>query len=155
MNRLLLMLLVLFSLVFIQGCSSYSLTVDDAVARDYLDSEAVSAADLSEGGHSGNLLTADRSSHWKSVRNDHIRRFPECAACGKGIDDGLYVHHIQPFHMKPELELDSSNLITFCYEHHFGIGHFGNWKTFNPNCVKDAANIRESLGLPKVSRLTK
>ena len=148
--------LLLVLLVFI-GCRDSSWSVSDIDAQLHLQSEEVSASELAEilsdTDDPGILLGADRSSHWKVVRNDHLRRFPEGAACGNS--EKLYVHHIQPFHLKPELELESSNLITFCYDHHLQTGHYGNWRDFNPNCARDAAKIRESLGLPKLSRVAK
>lgn len=153
--RVLLLLCLLLS-----GCRDSSWSVSDSDAQLHLQSEEVSASELLEilnntddPDDTGILLGADRSSHWKVVRNDHLRRFPECAACGKS--EKLYVHHIQPFHLKHDLELESSNLITFCYDHHLQTGHHGNWRDFNPNCVRDAAKIRESLNLPKLSRVAK
>ncbi len=62
-----------------------------------------------------------RSSKWPAVREEWILEHPTCAACGAERD--LHVHHIKPFHLHPELELDRGNLITLCREHHFRIGH--------------------------------
>lgn len=54
-----------------------------------------------------------------------------------GNEKNLEVHHIQPFHLQPELELDQSNLITLCEaigaDCHLRQGHLGNWKGCNPN----------------------
>ena len=84
---------------------------------------------------------AIRSSHWETVRKKHLKSFPTCAACG--CSDDLQVHHIKPFHLDPELELEESNLITLCesqdnHKCHLNIGHLGNFKNENPNVVKDA-----------------
>lgn len=84
-----------------------------------------------------------RSSKWPKVRAEHIRKNPECAACGSRSD--LNVHHIKPFKRNPELELDPNNLITFCRSHHYWIGHKGNWSKENPNCRQDAKKFKESL----------
>lgn len=84
-----------------------------------------------------------RSSKWPTVRRKHLEKFPTCAVCGGR--DKIEVHHIQPFHAKPELELDPSNLISLCESKSFGIvchvlvGHCGNYKKINPDVVKDAA----------------
>ena len=81
-----------------------------------------------------------RSSKWFEVRDLFVKSNPTCAACGGNIK--LQVHHMQPFHLHPELELDSTNLITLCESGtkcHLEIGHLGNWKNFNPNVVQDAA----------------
>ena len=53
-----------------------------------------------------------RSSGWRSVRNEHIENNPTCAACGRR--DDLDVHHIVPYHVDPDRELDPTNLITLC-----------------------------------------
>lgn len=82
-----------------------------------------------------------RSSKWESVRKHHILANPLCAACGGSIKP--QVHHIKPFHLYRELELEPTNLITLC-EHgktecHLKIGHLGNFKRENINVVADAA----------------
>ena len=74
-----------------------------------------------------------RSPHWDSVRKTFIQAHPSCEACGSLKK--LQVHHILPFHLCPELELDTSNLITLCMDNnecHLEIGHGGSFKSFNP-----------------------
>lgn len=83
---------------------------------------------------------APRSPTWQHVRGQFVREHPRCEACG--TDKNLNVHHIKPFHTNPELELDTSNLITLCRDHHFKIGHLSNWSKSNPNVVKDARTER-------------
>ncbi|GCE29115.1 hypothetical protein KDA_45990 [Dictyobacter alpinus] len=45
------------------------------------------------------------------------------------------MHHIKPFHLYPELELDPGNLITLCEikgrTHHLLIGHLDDWQSYN------------------------
>ncbi len=83
----------------------------------------------------------ERSSHWPAVRAAHLKRFPTCAACG--AKDTLEVHHVKPFHLFPELELQDDNLITLCekpgHSCHFVFGHNYNWKCWNPEVREDAA----------------
>jgi len=86
-----------------------------------------------------------RSPHWETIRKNHLKLEPECAACG--ITKHLQVHHKQPFHLHPELELEQSNLITLCEQKgdegcHLKLGHLGNWKSFNPNIEADAHQNR-------------
>ena len=50
-----------------------------------------------------------RSNHWPTVRKHWLEIHPSCAACG-GLDH-TQVHHIQPFHLNPELELEPTNFI--------------------------------------------
>lgn len=94
----------------------------------------------------GMTFEGPRASEWVYVRNEFVRRHPRCEACGSGYQ--LNVHHIKPFHLHPELELDKGNLITLCREHHFRIGHDPdgkgpakpNWSLSNPNVRQDAKN---------------
>lgn len=86
-------------------------------------------------------VNTKRSPHWPAVEHKHLKMFPTCAACGSSTK--LNVHHIKPFHLHPELELDPTNLITLCMENdcHIYIGHSDNFKLYNPNVVEDAAYI--------------
>ena len=77
-----------------------------------------------------------RSSGWRNVRSEHLIIQPYCQVCGK--TKGLQVHHIFPFHLYPHLELELTNLVTFCGDHHLWIGHLGYWKTYNPDVIVDA-----------------
>lgn len=89
-----------------------------------------------------------RSPKWTRVRKAHLKEHPECAACGGKTS--LDVHHIIPYHLRPDLELESSNLLTLCEKsERFGwachrlLGHTLNWKLHNPNVVKCAKYVRE------------
>lgn len=94
-------------------------------------------------------LTKKRSSKWPTVRKNHLKRHCCCEVCG--TRKNLEVHHIVPFHTNPELELHSSNLITLCECKSFGVnchlffGHLGDYKSINPNVVKDVEMWREKL----------
>jgi hypothetical protein len=63
----------------------------------------------------------------------------------------LDVHHIRPFHLHPDLELEPSNLITLCEADkggvncHLFIGHLGNFKSFNVDVKADASYWREKF----------
>ena len=94
-------------------------------------------------------INAKRSKEWNKVRKQHLIDNPICAACGE--TKKLEVHHINPFHLYPELELDPDNLITLCETAskgiicHLNIGHNGNYKEINNNVLEDAQNIFERL----------
>ncbi len=83
-----------------------------------------------------------RSNQWPAVRNAHIQANPTCANCGG--TKKLNVHHINPFHINPALELDSSNLITLCEGNptvncHLRFGHFDNFRTkWNPDIITES-----------------
>ena len=87
-----------------------------------------------------------RSPKWSKVKKAFLLQNPHCAACSKGITLGkMNVHHIIPYHYciaagRPDLELDTRNLITLCtigYDHHLLLGHFGDWQSYNPHLIKD------------------
>lgn len=85
-----------------------------------------------------------RSSKWPGVRHNHLKLNPTCALCGG--TEKLEVHHIEPFHLHPELELDPGNLITLCEGNskvtcHLWLGHLGNYKKINPNVVEDCVHF--------------
>ncbi len=84
-------------------------------------------------------LQANRSPHWPAARAAWLKEHPTCAVCGGSFY--LQVHHIQPFHLLPERELDPANLLTLCESpgsnHHLEWGHFGNFKLWNPSVIND------------------
>lgn len=87
----------------------------------------------------------ERSSKWPATRRRHVKKFPECAACGGRI--GLQVHHVVPFHVDRTRELDPTNLITLCefvggLECHEFFGHGDNWKRYVPAVREIAAALR-------------
>jgi 5-methylcytosine-specific restriction protein A len=85
-----------------------------------------------------------RSSLWSKARKDFLAKNPNCAVCGASKGK-LEVHHIKPFHLHPELELDPTNFITLCENKNDGVnchllfGHLGSFKSLNENVVSDAA----------------
>ena len=94
----------------------------------------------------GMTYEGPRASEWVYIRNEFVRKHPRCEACGSMAN--LNVHHVEPFHQRPDLELVEDNLITLCREHHFRIGHDPDgkgprkpsWLESNPNVRLDAKN---------------
>ena len=84
-----------------------------------------------------------RSGKWPTVRKHHLDANPVCAVCGS--KKMLEVHHIWPFHLHPDLELDPENLVTLCETKtggvncHLFFGHLGNYKSFNTAVLADSA----------------
>lgn len=79
---------------------------------------------------------AVRSSKWTTVKKEHLKDNPYCAACGR--DSKLEVHHIEPVHLNPNRELDPTNLITLCDNPcHILFGHLMNYKSWNKDVVND------------------
>lgn len=89
-----------------------------------------------------------RSSKWPAVRAAHLKARPTCEACGQR--EGMEVHHIIPFHLRPDLELDPTNLITLCADPcHIVHGHFMNWSRFNRTVWADVRTYRAKLEAAK------
>lgn len=81
---------------------------------------------------------ATRSPKWPAVERAHLKEHPTCAGCGGS--DHVQVHHIKPFHLHPELELDPNNLVSACMDRsecHLRIAHGGSFKAYNPNVMLD------------------
>ena len=98
-----------------------------------------------------------RSPHWGALVRRHLALYPTCAACGGRLF--RQVHHVVPFHDRPDLELDPGNLITLCMRPlrscHLKVGHWGNWRSSNPNVRLDAARnlrMRRNQHRPKRSQ---
>lgn len=103
---------------------------------------------------------APRSKQWPHARAEHLKKHPQCAACG--LTDHAEVHHVTPFHMNAALELDPSNLVTLClspaYLCHLQVGHGGSFKQYNPNVLVDAGELlaaRRRVDPPAVQGILK
>jgi HNH endonuclease len=85
-----------------------------------------------------------RSPEWPRVEREHRLREPACVACGY-TGHGIQVHHIKPFHLHPQLELDPNNLITLCEvsgrDHHLLLGHLDDWESYNVNVRDDVKHF--------------
>lgn len=102
--------------------------------------------DAAQGKHP---LSTARSGHWPTVRKQHLAAHPACEVCGG--TDKLEVHHKQPFHLNPAMELSLNNLITLCEANkgglncHLAVGHLGNFKAFNPAVETDASAWQQKI----------
>ena len=80
-----------------------------------------------------------RSSKWRKVRKKHVNENPFCAVCEDVRK--LEVHHIEPFHVNPDRELDPANLVTLCDRKnigcHYVFGHLKSWKSHNRTLEED------------------
>lgn len=90
-----------------------------------------------------------RSSQWPKTRKAHLAAHPNCAVCGG--TDKIEVHHIHPFHIHPELELDPKNLISLCESNkggvncHLHFGHLGNFRSVNEEVVNDSETWNKKI----------
>src|SRR3990167_11395293 len=90
---------------------------------------------------------AGRSSKWPTVRKVFLAENPNCSACG---GKGTFlkpneIHHCIPYHISPDLELMSENLLTVCREHHFFVCHLNSWKSWNEKAREDAKLWRDKI----------
>lgn len=78
---------------------------------------------------------ARRSSKWAKVRKSFKAENPICAVCGSRKK--VEIHHKVPFHIAPDLELSTDNLISLCENRKYGVnchllvGHLGNYRRVN------------------------
>jgi 5-methylcytosine-specific restriction protein A len=99
------------------------------------------------------LTQNPRSPKWPSCRKRHLLTQPSCQACGN--TKNVSVHHILPFHLRPDLELDPSNLLSLCEDGpncHLTWGHLLDWKQYNPQVVKDSALYLSRLKQYRIHR---
>ena len=66
------------------------------------------------------LLTITRAKQWRTLRLNHLRKFPYCVMCAqqRRLRFGNTVDHIVPHKGDPRLMLDHTNLQTLCVSHH-------------------------------------
>lgn len=89
-----------------------------------------------------------RSGRWPELRKKFLSG-KVCAVCGG--KSKLEAHHIMPFHLNAQLELDPNNLIPLCESKHNGmnchlaVGHLGSFKSYNPDVQNDASICRGRL----------
>lgn len=90
-----------------------------------------------------------RSPKWPEIRDAHKRKYPRCEVTGE--TNGVEVHHIFPFHLFPDKELDPDNLVTLKEKEFLGllvhlfVGHSGNYHNFNGRCIEDILYMRAKL----------
>ncbi len=94
-----------------------------------------------------------RSPLWPKARRAHLKKEPCCQVCGTKKD--IAVHHLRPYHLWPELELDPTNYITLCnhVQHHLAFGHLGDFTSYNKDCRVDVAAWREKFSTRPYERV--
>lgn len=93
---------------------------------------------------------AQRSPMWEAKKKEFEKTHPKvCAVCGR--TKNIQLHHIAPFHLHPELELESNNLTWLCENNkdvscHLVFGHFMDFRTkYNPDIRTEAPIWLERL----------
>jgi hypothetical protein len=90
----------------------------------------------------------ERSPEWARVRKSFAQKHQRCLICG--IEKkSLQIHHVVPFSINPDLELEKNNLIPLCtskywgYNDHLVVGHAQNFKLENPWVLLDIVEARK------------
>ena len=65
-----------------------------------------------------------------------MQTIQRCEICNR--KRGLEAHHVVPFHVAPDLELNVDNLIALCRRCHLFVGHLGAWRRVNVSVWSDA-----------------
>ena len=86
---------------------------------------------------------APRNPAWARESQKWLRDQDGCAVCGETI--GVEVHHIRPFHLFPELEMDPDNWLALSRPWHLYLGHLGNWSNWNPDVKSDADRFARAI----------
>ena len=103
-------------------------------------------------------LEHKRSSKWPTFCKNLLKG-KKCAVC-EGTKK-LQGHHVIPFHIAPERELDKDNVIPLCegskvFNCHLFFGHIGDFKGWNENVRIDAnlwnLRLKENAERVKVTR---
>lgn len=85
-----------------------------------------------------------RSPMWASVEKYFLASPTNqvCACCGSAKK--LQVHHLHPFAVYPEKELEFNNLVPLCMENlcHLKLGHGGDFQCYNPFLLDDLKEIK-------------
>jgi 5-methylcytosine-specific restriction enzyme A len=90
----------------------------------------------------GLVAAVPRDPRWESASRLWLRG-KACSACGSG-KPSLVAHHVKPFHLFPELEMEPENWIALCERParncHLVFGHLLDWAAYNPMVRQDAAS---------------
>lgn len=86
-------------------------------------------------------LGGKRSPRWRGVRNANIKKNCEC--CGKKgtLLKPLNLHHILPYHISPEDELNPKNFLTACRSCHYLLCHLRNWKSWDSEIEENSKEL--------------
>ncbi len=97
-------------------------------------------------------LAKPRSHQWPALERKFKAANPNCFVCGGS--KLIQVHHAQPFHLFPHLELEWSNLRSLCMAPghfcHFVFGHLFRWSNYNLELDREIRHWRKMLELPRL-----
>jgi hypothetical protein len=96
------------------------------------------------------LAAAPRNAAVSRAQREWVRANPACAVCGlRSIH--LWrceAHHINPYHLRPDLGACPTNFVTLCRAHHWLVGHGArSWSYENTNVLATIRGVRAVCGL--------
>lgn len=94
------------------------------------------------------FLKGGRSGAWRGLEKRILQAQSSCEVCGATVR--LQVHHVKPFHLHPDLEMEPDNLVVLCMgknECHLQIGHGGAFRYFNPKVREHIASAKSGKEL--------
>lgn len=92
-----------------------------------------------------------RSKEWMQ-REEHQR----CECCGQ---QSQVVHHVEPVHARPDLEMIEENWAAVCHRCHFVVGHACDWRAWVSGFREISRGIRDTIrgkraAMPQPTSLT-
>lgn len=123
--------------------------VADVIIK-YADMSALPMAQLKDPALT--VAMAPRSGKWARLERIHLAQHPECEVCG--TKEEVVGHHVLPFHLFPQYELDPDNIWSLCNSrfHHITFGHLMLFAAYNPKVREDTAYIRGKIDHRQLAR---
>lgn len=85
------------------------------------------------------VILGRRDPRFPARERDFLRRHPACVGCGR---PATTAHHVIPFHVRPDLEMDEGNWAAVEKDCHYVIGHQRNWRKWNDRFWETVAELR-------------
>ena len=92
-----------------------------------------------------------RDPRWQAASKKYLQKNRTCICCGK---KAVVTHHLKPFHLFPELEMEPSNWRAMCAPCHLIVGHLGNFSNYNPALDEHAAILLTAKRAADLARET-
>ena len=87
-----------------------------------------------------------RSPQWRITKREFAKLHPKkCSINACKAVFFIELHHCIPFHIRPDLENDFSNLRWFCRKHHLEVAHLFNFQSYCPDLDKVINLINEYI----------
>lgn len=112
---------------------------------------------LADAGRGKHPLRQKRSPHWGKFKKAYFKKYGKaCEVCGR--KSFVQLHHVIPFHVRPDLELMEWNVVGLCEpphkvrKCHLIYGHLGDWRWFDPDVKEVAASVKKKIAEAREQR---